>query len=171
MRTVMLTGDNAQCAHYIARAAGLVAEGGTVLVATLEEEPAPPPRTPDAPPPAQAVRWRPMAEGGDASAASSSLSTAEVEAQLAATAAAAAAAAAAGRRGRGGARGAGAGAQPGEKTPLIGGAAPAPRAAEEKGAPLLVGTPPLLELAVASSDALRALMDSGAMVRVLLPWP
>ena len=83
MRTVMLTGDNAQCAHYIARAAGLVAEGGTVLVATLEDEPAPPPRTPDAPPPAQAVRWRPMADGGDASAASSSLSTAEVEAQLA----------------------------------------------------------------------------------------
>jgi len=165
----MLTGDNAQCAHYIARAAGLVAEGGTVLVATLEEEPAPPPRTPDAPPPAQAVRWRPMADGGDASAASSSLSTAEVEAQLAATAAAAAAAAAAGRRGGGGARGAGAGAQPGEKTPLIGAAAPAPRAAEEKGAPLLVGTPPLLELAVASSDALRALMDSGAMVRLLLP--
>ena len=67
------------------------------------------------------------------------------------------------------ARGAGAGAQPGEKTPLIGAAAPAPRAAEEKGAPLLVGTPPLLELAVASSDALRALMASGAMARLLLP--
>ena len=164
VRTVMLTGDNAQCAHYIARAAGLVAEGGTVLVATLEDEPALPPRTADAPPPVQAVRWRPMADGGDASAASSSLSTSEVEAQLAA--AAAAAAAAAGRRGDGGARGAGAGSQPGEKTPLIG-AAPAPRAAEEKAAPLLLGTPPLLELAVASSDALHALMASGAMARLL----
>jgi cation-transporting ATPase 13A3/4/5 len=56
--------------------------------------------------------------------------------------------------------------QPGEKTPLIG-AAPAARAAEEKAAPLLGVPPPLLELAVASSDALRALTASGAMARLL----
>eukprot|EP00964_Phaeocystis_antarctica_P137426 scaffold101988_cov42-Phaeocystis_antarctica.AAC.1 len=153
----MLTGDNAQCAHYIARAAGITAEGGTVLVATLEDEPVLPPHKPDGPP-VQAVRWRPMADGGDASAAATSLSTAEVEAQLAT------AAAAAGRRGGGGA---GAGSQPGEKTPLIGATPAARLVAEDKGAPLLGVPPPLLELAVASSDALRALMASGAMARLL----
>ena len=128
VRTIVLTGDNAQCAHYIARAARITADGATVLVATLEDEPVLPPHKPDGPP-VQAVRWRPMADGGDASAAASSLSTAEVEAQLAT------AAAVAGRRGG---RGAGAaGSQPGEKTPLIG-ATPAARPAEEKVAPLLV---------------------------------
>jgi len=158
VRTIVLTGDNAQCAHYIARAARITADGATVLVATLEDEPVLPPHKPDGPP-VQAVRWRPMADGGDASAAASSLSTAEVEAQLAT------AAAVAGRRGG---RGAGAArSQPGEKTPLIG-ATPAARPAEEKVAPLLVGVPPpLLELAVASSEALRALMASGAMARLL----
>ena len=75
------------CTGLAARAAGLTAEGGTVLVATLEDEPVlPPPHKPDGPP-VQAVRWRPMADGGDASAAATSLSTAEVEAQLAAAAA------------------------------------------------------------------------------------